>query len=46
MTKKPKRTPEDRAADRELRRRLEQRIAYHEAKLAKERATRGEADAA
>jgi hypothetical protein len=46
MRKKPKRTPEDRAADRQLRRQLEQRIAYHEAKLAKARAARGGADAA
>ena len=44
--KKPKRTPEDRAEDREVVRLLEQRIAYHEAKIAEEKAARGEADAA
>jgi hypothetical protein len=46
MKKKRKRTPEERAKDRELTRQLEQRIAYHEAKLAEEKATRGEPDAA
>jgi hypothetical protein len=46
MKKKSKMTPEDRAKDREIVRQLERRIAYHEAKLAEERAARGEADAA
>jgi hypothetical protein len=46
MKKKPKMTPEDRAKDREIVRQLEQRIAYHEAKLAEEKAARGDADAA
>jgi hypothetical protein len=46
MKKKRKMTPEEKAKDREIVRQLEQRIAYHEGKLAEERATRGEADAA
>jgi hypothetical protein len=40
--KRKKKSPEERAADEALMRKLEERIAYHEAKLAEERAARGE----
>ncbi|MGH3136514.1 MAG: hypothetical protein ACRDPV_08485 [Gaiellaceae bacterium] len=40
--KRRKKTPDEKAAHREMIRKLEERIAYHEAKLAKERAVRGE----
>jgi len=40
--KRRKKTPDEKAADREMIQKLEERIAYHEAKLAEERAARGE----
>ena len=39
---KKKRSPEERAADEAIVRKLEERIAYHEKKIAEERAARGE----
>jgi len=41
--RKPSRTPEERARSEEIARRLAERIAYHKAKLAEERAARGDA---
>ncbi len=40
--KRKKRTPEERARSEEIGRKLEERIAYHKAKLVEERAVRGE----
>ena len=41
--RRPIRTPEERARSQEIGRRLAERIAYHKAKLAEERATPGDA---
>jgi len=41
--RKPIRTPEERARSEEIERKLAERIAYHKAKLAEERAARGDA---
>ena len=38
----PKRTPEERARSEAIWRKLEERLAYHKAKLVEERAARGE----
>jgi hypothetical protein len=40
--RRKKRTPEERARSEAIGRKLEERIAYHKAKLAEERAARGE----
>ncbi len=40
--KRPKKISDGKTADREMIEKLEERIAYHEAKLAEDRAARGE----
>jgi len=40
--KRRKKTPDEKAADREMIQKLEEQIAHHEAKLVEERAARGE----